>query len=346
MATTSQFAEAGPIDSVDPILDRLIEQGSKAAGQVSAATAEKILAEIVSDESLFDATLLPRIEGIIARQANELADTIGDALVAANATGAAEAAVNLTMPVVDMPGSPAAPLITAVFPSIDDAVDTLRDAELFAGRDFRATAAAAKRKAFAITSDLKTETVGDIRDILQANLARGPSAAEFERDIKELLGEGTGLSDARLNMVFRNNMGATFGDAMDRGIDQPLVADAFPYRRYLATGDQRARAEHIALESRGLDGTDIYNASDPVWRLFRPPWDYGCRCSFSPVTVEQAAGDGVLEAQAWIDRAQGRAELLSGSAASHLADAAPGEFEFVGMPEFQPSPEFRRDVGI
>src|ERR1043166_3865302 len=94
-------------------------------------------------------------------------------------------------------------------------------------------------------------------------------------------------------------------DMMERDLAHPLVEDAFPYRAYSAVHDARTSKHHLALESLGIDGSAIYHADDPAWRVFRPPWGARhCRCTWYPVSVEQAAVKGIIEAHQWMERAR------------------------------------------
>ena len=230
------------------------------------------------------------------------------------------------------------------FPVIEDAIERLNNTKVFVGSDFRETAQRAKRGIFSITADLKQETVVDIRQIFTENIRKETSAKQFVKDVTDLLDEGTGLSEARLNMVFRNNMQQAFSDGADRAVEKPLVADFFPYRVYFATTDARVRPEHIKLEKLGLDGTAVYRADDPVWKLFRPPWDFNCRCSWAPMSVKRAARRGVKEAVDWWARATAMAKEEGGRAAIYLSRTKPTNPQFVKMPKFQPSPEFKREI--
>jgi uncharacterized protein with gpF-like domain len=111
---------------------------------------------------------------------------------------------------------------------------------------------------------------------------------------------------------------------------------------YYATTDSRVRKNHLALEKLGLDGTNIYRADDPTWQRFRPPWDFQCRCSWVPITVEQAARRGVTEAKEWLARAAAMAMELGGSASQYYERTAPASPAWVNPPNFNPSPEFSR----
>lgn len=269
--------------------------------------------------------------------------------IASQATGLSAAAP--PVPPVDSPPKLSGllgddePLVR--FPVVDDAIKRLHDTQVFAGSDFRQTAERVKQGSFAITADLKTETVQDIRQLFTENVAGGLDPAKFANDVVDLLGEGTGLSEARIDIIFRNNVQRSFSDGAHRAVNKPLVTDFFPYRIYFATHDRpRVRVEHLALEKLGLNKTAIYRADDPVWMMFRPPWDFGCRCSWSPITVKQAARRGVKEAIDWLARATVMAVERGGRAASYLDLTKPAEPQFVNAPKFEPSPEYMREVPV
>lgn len=228
------------------------------------------------------------------------------------------------------------------FPIVEEALEVLADAPAVAQPDYRATAAAVREGAFAITGDLTDAAVADVRDILTENLARGPDREAFIDAVVDRLGEGGPLSEARIETIFRTNAAAAMSDGTEKALQHPMVVDAFPYRAYYATTDHRVRAQHRQLERLGLDGTNIYRADDPAWAKFRPPWDFNCRCSWSPVSVEQAAQRGVTEAKEWLARAQAMADQHGGSVYQYFERTSPPSPQWVDPPPFQPSPEFER----
>lgn len=237
---------------------------------------------------------------------------------------------------------PDEPTPNVTFPVVEDALEVLADAPALARPDFRATAAAVKEGAFAITGDLTDSTVADVRDLLAENLAKGADREAFVDAVVTRLGEGGPLSESHVENIFRTNVAAAMSDGQDRALKAPLVVDAFPYRAYYATSDTRVRKEHRALEKLGLDGTNIYRADDPSFIKFRPPWDFQCRCSWTPVTVEQAARRGVREAQEWLERVKAMAAELGGSEYQYFERTAPAAPQWVTPPGFETSPEFER----
>jgi 8-oxo-dGTP pyrophosphatase MutT (NUDIX family) len=109
----------------------------------------------------------------------------------------------------------------------------------------------------------------------------------------------------------------------------PGVANLFPYRAYHAIHDDRVRPDHLALEKAGIGGSNIFRTDDPVWEIFRPPWGYNCRCSWSPISIRDAADLGVDEARLW---------LSTGEPPAHPAH--------VRMPSFQPDGSYERTVSL
>lgn len=127
--------------------------------------------------------------------------------------------------------------------------------------------------------------------------------------------------------VFRTNVQGAFSDGQMSVLSHPLVRSGFPYSAYDAIHDDRARENHLALEKLGIGGTNIYRNDDPVFQLFRPPWDYNDRCGWTPITVHQASERGVSEAQEWLK-----------------TGVEPADKAYVAMPAFQPPEGFKRAV--
>ncbi len=214
---------------------------------------------------------------------------------------------------------------TIRFPIIDRAGQRLRDATIYTSDEYRQLAAGAREHAFSITADIEQRTVEKLRDILADNVSTSVDRRKFVRDVREQLPE-LPVNDARLDMVFRNNVNSSYSDGAEQTLSQPIVGNSFPYRAYVAIRDDRVRPEHLMMEKLGLDGTNVYHKDDPVWLLFRPPWDFNCRCGWIPYTIRQAARAGVREAQQWLD---------TGQEPVHT---------FVARPPFAPPTTFSREL--
>lgn len=323
-------------------------------------TAQERIAELIGDLSI----PLPTLPGVIEQEIRSLERTIGQDLTAAMTAGQLAGAANAitSLPDVYVPpattagaGSDVPPTAPPSFgsllpdddgeseysfPVVDEAVETLSNARVFTSTDYRQVAEQARQGAFGISGDLTEGAVERVRNILAENIASGADREAFTEQVLAAV-EGQ-LSEAHVEQIFRTNVMSAFSDGADKALEQPMVADAFPYRQYWATTDQRTRPEHRALERMGIQGTNIYRADDPVFRRFRPPWDFNCRCSWNPVTVEQAANQGITEAKEWLARAKAMADAKGGPWPAYLNATAPQTPTWVQPPPFEPPPEFAR----
>jgi SPP1 gp7 family putative phage head morphogenesis protein len=229
------------------------------------------------------------------------------------------------------------------FPALDTALRDLGGSPVMVGANYRDTAAKVRAGAFAVTGDLTEGAVQEVRDLVAKAMEHGETLEEFSEQVAEKLGDSGKLSEAHLETIFRTNIASATSDAREAAMKLPLVADAFPYRAYHCTHDDRTREHHRALESLGLNGTNIYRADDPTFIKFRPPWDYNDRCNWHGVTVEQAARKGVDEAVKWWERATTAAEIHHTSPYQWLSATAPVVLEHVTPPAFEPPPEFVRN---
>lgn len=360
----TQFAEAGPTDSVETIADDIAKLGAARAGDHAKTALTRIEAFLAGKTAadLLRPQLGNELAALLRSVSDDIARVLGDSVVAGQIAGVAD--VVSSVPVAQLQAGVGPPLppvssptvddlfgeggLRVRFPIIEESVDIIQESRAFAGADFRQTAEAVKDGAFAVTGDLTEETVGSIRDALAKNLSADVIDPErFLSDVRGLFEEGTGLSDARINQVFRNTVGQAFSRGGERSLANPLVADAFPYRRYRPAFDSRLRPTHRKLATSGLNGTAIYRADDPIWLTFLPPWDFSCRCAWAPMTVKQAMQANVREAIDWWARAKSRKEQLGGIIEEHLEATKPTTPEFVPPPTLngvliRPSPEWVR----
>lgn len=243
--------------------------------------------------------------------------SIYDAIVAGWVDGAADAlpfipteATSVPIPAGLNPPPPDTPSGTSLLwpgdeepvvrlASIDNAVERLLSRNVVQADDFYALSASARRQAFTITGDLADSTLERIRDRLADVVREGPNLKAFRTALVDEF-DSLPIGAAHLEQVFRNNVNESFSQGMETILDHPAVDDGFPYRLYIPVHDARARREHRALETMGIDGTAVYYKDDPTWLRFRPPWSWGCRCGWSAISVETAASLGVREAQEWL----------------------------------------------
>jgi len=169
-----------------------------------------------------------------------------------------------------------------------------------------------------------------LRDGLVDTLTGGGTLEDFRGAIKQVLEEKSFLAERHVENVFRSNVMEAYSRGQAELVQaDPQVASLYPYAAYHATHDDRTREQHLALETLGLDGTNVYRVDDPVFQTFRPPWSFNCRCTWTPLTVRQAAAKGVQEAKTWLE--SGR---------------PPGVPQHVPAPAFGPDKDFVRELAL
>lgn len=163
-----------------------------------------------------------------------------------------------------------------IFPMIEESVRILSEKNLMNADQYRMLESAARAKAFTVAGVDSEDTLAKIRDVLAKNIEEGADYAAFKQEVLDSVGEGTFLSEAHQEMVFRTNVQSAFSDGQMSVLNDPLIRSGFPYSIYSAIHDNRVRPNHLALEELGINGTNVYRNDDPVFQLFRPPWNFNC----------------------------------------------------------------------
>lgn len=205
------------------------------------------------------------------------------------------------------------------FPATKAAVRRLAERRVYTPQKFRELSDAARGRAFTVTADISNKTRAKMQNKLTELIAEGADRKAFAKEFETLP-----MSPAHIDQVFRNNVFTAYSEGVEDVLATPMVGENFPYRQYYATMDDRVRPEHLLLETLGIQGTGIYHKDDPVWRMFRPPWSWNCRCVWRPVSIREAARKGINEAKQWLE---------TGEEPPH---------EFVKRPPFEPDPLWLR----
>jgi monoamine oxidase len=211
------------------------------------------------------------------------------------------------------------------FPTIEEAVKDLSERNVVSRADYERLDAAARQKAFTVAGVESQETLTKIRDALAETVAEGADVEAFRQKVLERVEPDTFLSPAHLDVVARANIQAGFSDGQMAVLNMPFVRSGFPYASVHSIADDRRRHEHGEVEKIGIQGTNIFRVDDPVFETFRGPWDFSCRCGWTPMSVKFAAEKGIEEAARWLE--------------SGIEPSPPA---FVPFPSFRPPPEFQR----
>lgn len=125
------------------------------------------------------------------------------------------------------------------------------------------------------------DVVMKVRDII-ARLPLGGDFEELKSEIEEELSPWLNEKAAgRRAMLLLRLHGFRFYAAA--GYQQMEAhQDAFPFRQYVATMDEKTRHSHRALHGVVLP------SSHPFWKNHTGPWAWGCRCEAVPLTAGAA----------------------------------------------------------
>jgi SPP1 gp7 family putative phage head morphogenesis protein len=222
-------------------------------------------------------------------------------------TPAAATGPIVTPPPSGRPSGPAAPAPEPVirFPIIEKAARNLAERNVMTRTDFDRLDAEARQRAFTVARVNSLETLQQIRDKLAKQVAEGGAGGTlhaFKRDMQPVIQEaGPALSKAHIENVYRTNIASAYSSGQKAVIDAPVIRSLFPYVLWTATHDNRTRADHLAMETAGIDGTAIFRADDPLLRKVWPPAGYNCRCHVIMLTLRDAARRGLKEAIAWLE---------------------------------------------
>ncbi|WP_159428207.1 phage portal protein family protein [Brevinema andersonii] len=152
-----------------------------------------------------------------------------------------------------------------------------------------------KQYAFTVTGLAKTEQIGKVLDTLVKSYDEGLSYYEFKKQLKGISEEIERITEAQLQLVYRQNMANAFSEGRFKQMMQ--ATDVFPNWEYITIGDGKVRPSHAALDGQ------IRRYDDPFWNMWYPPNGFNCRCVVE-VTDKKATGQGIpewnpaLEAQA------------------------------------------------
>lgn len=304
--------DRGSRESSSSIVDQIIEQGS-GAGVIAADEIRRRIRSLVK-KKLPEAELIDEARSILAEYEPILAAAFSDSLLAGWLAGAARATRDL--PPMSAPGlegpslAPPGPPLTAPLgaddlepfirlPLIESAAGDLGNRRIVTREQFDQLSAEARATAFTAARVASEEALARLAQALSENVGQGGTLRDFAAAVDEALGEGA-LSPGHIENVYRTNVAQAYSTGLLETLAHPLVADEFRYLLYSAVHDSRVRHDHLALEKLGLDGTAVYRRDDPIWEQFTPPWDYQCRCTIIPLSVEDAAAYGVREARDWL----------------------------------------------
>jgi hypothetical protein len=189
---------------------------------------------------------------------------------------------------------------TIRLPKLEEAARDLKVRRIVTPQEFYDVASRARRSAQFTVSGFEQPTINRIRDALTETMREGPSLTGFiermdEAAITSPLGPG------HMENVYRTNTIAAFAAGEDKILSNPVIGDTFPYSKRLPIRDPRLTELCEILARSGIDGSAIMRRDDPIYRMFRRPSHFSCRCSEAFLSAKEAARQGISEAQEYIE---------------------------------------------
>jgi len=245
-----------------------------------------------------------RVTEILTEYEGIFSDQVADTALQAYLRSAGDAAASI--PARRFSGREMTDLAeVAKFPKTAAAIQALSNRGILTAEEFYALDSEQRDKHFTVSGQHSEDVIERIQTAITEILAEGPSIAKAKEMIAEAVaGEGSPLSDAHLETVYRVAVNQSYHDGLERVLDDPIVGEAFPYLYDSSIADGRRTKLCQYFATAGIDGTSVYRADDPVYAKLKPVRHFNCRCNVFPLTIKDAAKLGVGEAEEWLKTGQ------------------------------------------
>ena len=152
----------------------------------------------------------------------------------------------------------------------------------------------AKSRAFRIAGVHKANLIQLARDIVKRAIRDGTPYPEVRSKLLALFDTKGVPRPAlpRLRLMFQQNAHQAYNDERRAALDDDNLSAAFGFRQYLSIGNGTAGVRNVRPSHAALHGL-VFAWDDPFWNDHTPPWEFGCRCFFRPLTRKQVARMGV-----------------------------------------------------
>ena len=291
-------------------LERLIEHGL--AGTMDAV--RRVRARVQSlakrHRGLPSTILLRRIRDEITRDEPDIAESIQGGLLAAWVSAASKPAKEVPRqeePPEEVEFGPSRPILSPLepegqetrWPALEAGANDLLARQVVMPDVFATLATDAKNAAFTVARVMRDDTIEAVRDAVARDVLEGGTLRQFRQTVGDAL-DAAGLSEPQVEALYRTHTGLARASGVLAVLDHPLVAPEFPYTAWHATRDSRVRPDHLAMETAGIQGTNVYRSDDPLFRRVWAPAGWNCRCHVQLLSLEDAAAAGIHEARQWL----------------------------------------------
>lgn len=156
--------------------------------------------------------------------------------------------------------------------------------------EFTRMAARERMRAFTIAGVVENDVLNNARSLLVRGIEEGWTLPEYTKAFRDANVQYTGtvygvaqkdgapIKPWHLETIVRTNFSTVYNDARWDMMNHPDVVEFVPAYQYSAILDTRTRPTHARMDGK------IYPRDDPIWKRWRPPCGYNCRCYLVPVT--------------------------------------------------------------
>ncbi|TEB09151.1 phage portal protein family protein [Pelotomaculum propionicicum] len=180
--------------------------------------------------------------------------------------------------------------IDAVSLSLEDAVSFFSRLMPVDIENYRKLERQLRDKYFTISAIEGDDMVARVKEEIEKSLEDGTTFENFKKGVNELFAK-MGLDQAdpwHLENVFRTNIQTAYSAGQYEKLQDPAVADMFPYYRYSAVRDTRTRPAHVAMHGF------VAARDDPIWNEWWPPNGYSCRCGVIAINKYKARRENIV----------------------------------------------------
>lgn len=183
-------------------------------------------------------------------------------------------------------------------PVIEAALDDLHAKQGVSKQQWDALSKQAREDAFAVAETMTADASQHVQQAVSESIDKGGTLAEFKDNLAANV-ETSALGPAAVENVLRTSTMIAYNAGFE-AVREENDAE-FPFVETVPIRDDRLTPLCALIARSGIHGTAIYAANDPVWRRFRNPRHWNCRCGTLALTAEDAAAKGVHEVKyvAW-----------------------------------------------
>lgn len=139
-------------------------------------------------------------------------------------------------------------------------------------------------RAEAYSEQANNQLWSDIHDAIKTSITQGEGRDDWRKRLNEIVETKPGFDET----LARTTVHHAYIAGQNEVLNEPVIVDLFPYRKYFATMDNRVDPDHAEMNGK-VYHKDSRLAREATANLHR----YNCRCSETPLTEEDALAEGV-----------------------------------------------------